>query len=100
MTASLLASPGCILSNLNNAVVWMVSACPLISKSSSPCINPLVTVPREPVTNGIIITFMFHSFFNSLARSRFIVILIVINVIIIIIIIIIYSSRVFHISFS
>ena len=51
-----------ILTNLNNAVVWMVSTCPLISKSSSSCINPLVTVPRTPITIGIIITFMLRSF--------------------------------------
>ena len=34
----------CILADLNNAVVWVVSTRPLISKSSSSCINPLVTV--------------------------------------------------------
>ena len=28
-------------------------------------------MPKEPVTIGIIVTFMFHSFFNSLARSRY-----------------------------
>ena len=30
-----------------------------------------VTVPKAPITIGIIVTFMFHSFFNSLARSRY-----------------------------
>ena len=60
-----------ILADLNNAVIWMVSTRPLISKSSSPCINPLMTVPRTPITIGIIVTFMSHSFFNSLARSRY-----------------------------
>ena len=35
-----------ILADLNNAVVWMVSTRPLISKSSSPSINLLVTVPN------------------------------------------------------
>ena len=30
-----------ILADLNNAVVWMVSIRPFISKSSSPFINPL-----------------------------------------------------------
>ena len=58
-----------ILANLNNAVVWMVSTRPLISKSSSSFINPLVTVPRAPITIGINVTFMFHSFFCSPARS-------------------------------
>ena len=49
----------------------MFSNCLLISKSSSPFINPLVTVPRAPITIGIIVTFIFHSFFNSLASSRY-----------------------------
>ena len=49
----------------------MISPRPLISKSSSPCINPLVTVPRALITLGIIVTFLFHSFVNSLARSRY-----------------------------
>ena len=55
-----------ILADLNNAVVWMVSTRPLVSKSPSPCINPLVTVPRAPITIGVIVTFMFHSFFFSI----------------------------------
>ena len=52
-----------ILAVLNNAVVWMVSAHPPTSKSSSPFNCPLVTVPNAPITIGIIVTFMFHSFF-------------------------------------
>ena len=60
-----------ILAILNNAVVWMVSTRPLTSKSSSPFNNPLVTVPKAPITIGIIVTFMFHSFFSSQARSRY-----------------------------
>ena len=55
----------------NIAVVWMVSTRPPTSKSSSPFSNPLVTVPNAPITIVIIVTFMFHSFFNSLARSRY-----------------------------
>ena len=58
-----------ILTNLNNAVVWMVSTCPLISKSSSLCTSPLVTVPRAPITIGTTITSMFHSFFQFPRRS-------------------------------
>ena len=38
-----------ILADLNNAVV--VSTPPVISKSSNPCTNPLVTVPRAPIRN-------------------------------------------------
>ena len=50
-----------ILANLNNAVVWMVSTHPLISKSYSPCTNPLVTVLRALITIDIIVTFMFFT---------------------------------------
>ena len=49
----------------------MVSTRSPTSKSSSPFSNPLVTVPNAPITIGIIITCMFHSFFNSLSRSRY-----------------------------
>ena len=60
-----------ILAVFNNAVVWMVSTQPPTSKYSRPFNNPLVTVPKAPISIGIIVTFMFHSFFNSLARSRY-----------------------------
>ena len=59
-----------ILIDLNNAV-WLISTQPLISMSSSPCTNPLVTVPSAPITIGITVTFIFHNFFSSLARSRY-----------------------------
>ena len=52
-------------------VVWMVSTRPLTSKSSRPFNNTLVTVPKVPITIGIIVILMFHSFFNFLARSRY-----------------------------
>ena len=48
----------------------MVSTRPLISNSSGPCTSLLVIVPSAPTTTGITVTLMFHSFFNSLARSR------------------------------
>ena len=60
-----------ILAVLNNAVVWMVSTRPPTSKSFSPFSNPLVIVPNAPITISIIVTCMFYSFFNSLARSRY-----------------------------
>ena len=60
-----------ILAVLNNAVVWMVTTRPPTSKFSSPFCNPLVTAPKAPITIGIIVTCMFHSFFNSLARPRY-----------------------------
>ena len=49
----------------------MVSTRPPTSKSSSPFSNPLVTVPNAPIIINIIGTCMFHSFFNSLTRSRY-----------------------------
>ena len=60
-----------ILAVLSDVVVWIVSTCPPTSKSSRPFKNPLVTVPNAPITIGTIVTFMFHSLFNSLARSRY-----------------------------
>ena len=64
-------TPFSILVGLNNAVVWTVSTRPVIFKSSSLCTNPLLTIPSAPIIIGIIITFMFYSFFNSLARSMY-----------------------------
>ena len=60
-----------ILADRNNDVGWMVSTHPLISNSSSPCTNPLVTVQSVPITIGITVTFVFHSLFSFLARSRY-----------------------------
>ena len=60
-----------ILAVLNNVVAWMVSTRPPTFMSSNLFYNPLVTVPKAPITIGITVTFLFHSFFNSLARSRF-----------------------------
>ena len=60
-----------ILTVLSNAVVWIVSNRPPTFKSSRPFNNPLVIVPNAPITIGTIVTFMFHSLFNSLARSRY-----------------------------
>ena len=60
-----------ILAVLNKDVIWMVSTRPPTSKSFRPFNNPLVTVPRAPIPIGTIVTFMFHSFFNSQARSRY-----------------------------
>ena len=60
-----------ILADLNNAVVWTVSTRSVISKSSCPSINLLLTVSRAPITISIIITFTFQSFFNSLSRSKY-----------------------------
>ena len=61
----------CILSDLNNAVVWMVSTRPFISKSPTSCTNPLLTVSTAPITVSITVTLMFRIIFSSLARFRF-----------------------------
>ena len=60
-----------ILAVPSNAVIWIVSTRPPTSKSSWPINNPLVIVPKAPFTHGTIVPFMFHSFFNSLSRSRY-----------------------------
>ena len=64
-------TPSSILAALNNVVVWMVSIRPPTPKSSSPFNNPLFTVPKVQMTIGIIVTFMFHNFFNSQVRSMY-----------------------------
>ena len=55
------------LAVLNNAAVWFVSNRPPTSESSSSFKIPLVTVPKEPITIGIIVTFLIHSFFTHLS---------------------------------
>ena len=72
--ASLLKSPGlfsvfCFF--INNAVVWMISSGRPASMSPNPINNPLATVLKAPITTGIIVTFIFYSFFNSLVKSRY-----------------------------
>ena len=49
-----------ILADLNNAVIWMVWACPLISNSSSPFSKPLEIFPSAPITIDITATIAFH----------------------------------------
>ena len=73
VTASLLKSPG------RFSIFWLFSTMllfgwsPLVlQRPSLPVpLNPLVTVPNALKMIDIIITFMFHSFFYSLARSRY-----------------------------
>ena len=60
-----------ILTNVNNAVVWIVSAYLLIYKSSRTFINTLGIVPGAPITFGITVTYMFYSVFSSLARFKY-----------------------------
>ena len=60
-----------ILIDLNNAVVWMVLILPLISNSSNLFSKPLGTVLSASLTICTTITFNFHSFLSSLARSKY-----------------------------
>ena len=64
-----------ILAVLSNAVVWIVSTRPPISKSSRPFNNPLVIVPKAPITIGTIVTFMFHSFFQFSSKVEVLIFL-------------------------
>ena len=63
------------LAVLNKAVVWMFSTRPRNSKSSSPFNSPLVTVPNASISIGIIVTFVFHSFFHSPSKVLVLIIL-------------------------
>ena len=69
VTASPLKYPG--LFSVYNPVVRMVSTFPLISKSFSAFTKPLRIVSSVLITIGITVTFVFQSFFYSLARSRY-----------------------------
>ena len=60
-----------ILTVLRNSVIWIVSNRPPSTRSSRPFNNPFVIVSKAPITIGTTVTFMFHSFFNSLERSRY-----------------------------
>ena len=74
MTASLLKSPA-LFSVFWDAVVWMVSTCPPTSKSLSPFNNPLVTMPKASIMIGIIVTFLFHSFFQFSSKVQVLILL-------------------------
>ena len=51
-----------ILASLNNAVIWMVFICPLISKFSSLFMNFFEIAQSALITISITVTFVFHSF--------------------------------------
>ena len=78
MTASLLKSPGLFSVFWPFSIMlsfWMVSTRPPTSKSSSPFSNRLVTVPNAPITIGIIVTCMFHSFFQFPSKVEVLILL-------------------------
>ena len=67
VTASLLKSPGLFSVFWPSSIMLSFGWSPLVrqlTKSSRPFNNPLVTVPKAPITIGTIVTFMFHSFFQ------------------------------------
>ena len=57
-----------ILADFTYSVVKKVSTSPIISMSSSPYTNPLVTVQRAPITIGIIDTCIIQIFFQLPSR--------------------------------
>ena len=61
----------CILANLTNVVVWMVSIRPLISKSNRTLCMVLEIVPSAPITANITITNVFHSILRSFITSKY-----------------------------
>ena len=63
------------LAVLDNVVVSMVSTRLPTSKSSSLFNNPLVTVPNAPITIDIIVTIMFHIFFQFPSKVEVLILL-------------------------
>ena len=47
-----------ILADLSNAVVWIITPCPLISKSSTLCINHLVTMLANNLMSSMYISWL------------------------------------------
>ena len=85
----------------NNVVVWMVFTRTPTSKFSWPINNPLVSVPKAPVTIGIIVTFMFCIFFQFSCKVEVLISLFTFfqfYSVVIIIIIIIQFSVLFSVS--
>ena len=62
-------------SSQNSGHSQKCSTRPPTSKSSSPFSNPLVTVPNAPITIGIIVTSMFHSFFQFSSKVEVLIFL-------------------------
>ena len=59
-----------IHADIINAVVWVVSTRPLLSKYFTYIFITSVIAPRALITS-ITVTFMFHSFFSPLASFRY-----------------------------
>ena len=57
-----------ILAVLSKAVVWMVSTRPPTSKSSRPFNNPLVIVPKAPITISTIVTYYYYYYYRVIGQ--------------------------------
>ena len=60
-----------ILANLNDIVVWIAWIRSQISNSSNSLSKLLRTISSAPFTCGITVTLIYHGFFRSLARSKY-----------------------------
>ena len=56
-----------ILADLNNTLVWIVSARPQIYESFIPFTKPLGIAPTAPITNGIVILHFWNFFRTSIS---------------------------------
>ena len=65
----------CILAVLINVVVWIVSIRPPTSKSFCLFHNRFVTVPKAPITIGIIVSFIFIIFFQNTNKDHVFILL-------------------------
>ena len=61
-----------ILTDLNNAAVWMASTCPLLSKSSSPFTNPLGIISSVRTPPDVTISFVFHRVFFQFSSKVYV----------------------------
>ena len=61
----------CILTDLDNAVVWIVLILLLTFNSTRLFSEPSETVPNALITNGIAVIFMFDCIFSFLAKSKY-----------------------------
>ena len=60
-----------IRTDVNNSVVWIISIRSPIFNFSSRISKHLGIFPSAPITVGITVALMFHSFLNSLGRSKY-----------------------------
>ena len=70
-TASHFKSPGLFSAFWPISLLLKFRESPPVSLFPIPCTNPLETKSRTQIIIGNRVTFMFHSFFNPLARSRY-----------------------------